>query len=54
MIEGTDELKAHSGLTSRLWVALREKWPLEVVVEGRLLPPYQAAALTAATRVWQS
>ncbi|CRK57935.1 hypothetical protein [Alloactinosynnema sp. L-07] len=50
--EGTDELKAFSGLTSRLWVALQEKWGLEVVVEGTLLPPYQAAALTAARQIW--
>jgi hypothetical protein len=49
---GTDELSAYSGLTSRIWVALREKWGLEVVVEGSLLPPYQAAALTAAHQVW--
>ncbi|MPZ80366.1 MAG: hypothetical protein GEV28_08210 [Actinophytocola sp.] len=49
---GTDELGAYSGLTSRLWVVLQEKWQLEVVVEGDLLPPYQAAALTAAHQVW--
>lgn len=49
---GTDELSAYAGLASRLWVALQEKWQLEVVVEGRLLPPYQAAALTAARQVW--
>ncbi|MEV0705882.1 hypothetical protein AB0I53_49400 [Saccharopolyspora sp. NPDC050389] len=50
--EGTDELSAYAGLSSRLWVALQEKWPLEVVVEGRQLPPYQAAALTAAHQIW--
>jgi hypothetical protein len=33
---------------------LQEKWRLEVVVEGSLLPPYQAAALTAAHQVWAS
>jgi hypothetical protein len=49
---GTDELSAYAGLTSRLWVVLQEKWRLEVVVEGSLLPPYQAAALTAAHQVW--
>lgn len=49
---GTDELGAYAGLTSRLWVVLQEKWRLEVVVEGSLLPPYQAAALTAAHQVW--
>ncbi|MFC3505296.1 hypothetical protein ACFOOK_30640 [Micromonospora krabiensis] len=46
--DGADELKAYSGLMSRLWSALRERWPLEVVAEGRPLPPYQAAALAAA------
>ncbi|HVK22112.1 MAG TPA: hypothetical protein VM677_12200 [Actinokineospora sp.] len=51
---GTDELKAYSGLSSRLWVALQAKWGLEVVVEGSLLPPYQAAALTAAHQIWPS
>jgi hypothetical protein len=50
--EGTDELKSYSGLASRLWVVLKEKWGLEVVVEGSLLQPYQAAALTAAHQVW--
>jgi hypothetical protein len=50
--EGTDELKAFSGLASRLWVVLQEKWQLEVVVEGWLLPPYQAAALAAASQIW--
>lgn len=53
--EGTDELKSYSGLVSRLWVVLKEKWGLEVlevVVEGSLLPPYQAAVLTAAHQVW--
>jgi hypothetical protein len=49
---GTDELGAYSGLSSRLWVALKEKWPLEVVVEGAPLPQYQAAALTAAHQIW--
>lgn len=49
---GTDELAAYAGLSSRLWVVLKEKWPLEVVVEGSLLPPYQAAALTGAHQVW--
>ncbi|RKT57317.1 hypothetical protein [Saccharothrix australiensis] len=50
--EGTDELKAYSGLVSRLWVVLKEKCGLEVVVEGRLVPPYQAAALAAARQIW--
>jgi hypothetical protein len=51
---GSDELSAYAGLTSRLWVVLHEKWRLEVVVEGSLLLPYQAAALTAAHEVWAS
>lgn len=46
-----DELKAYSGLSSRLWSTLREKWPVEVVAEGRALPAYQAAALAAARPV---
>ncbi|GLY47465.1 hypothetical protein [Lentzea sp. NBRC 102530] len=45
-------LGAFSGLSGRLWVVLKEKWPLEVVVEGRPLPPYQAAAVTVAPQVW--
>lgn len=49
--EGTDGLKTYSGLTSLLWTELREKWPLEVVVEGATLTPYQAAALAAARPV---
>ncbi|SCG60533.1 hypothetical protein [Micromonospora halophytica] len=49
--EGTDPLSAYSGLSSRLWTALKEKWPLEVVVEGGALPPYQAAALASASLV---
>lgn len=49
---GVDELRAYAGLTSTLWIDLREKWQIEVVVEGKLLPPYQAAALTAAHQVW--
>lgn len=52
VVEGTDTLSAYAGLSSRLWVVLKEKWQLEVVVEGRLLPPYQAAALTAARQIW--
>jgi hypothetical protein len=47
-----DELGAYAGLTSRLWVTLQEKWRLEVVVEGTVVPPYQAAALAAAHQVW--
>jgi hypothetical protein len=52
--EGTDELKTLSGLTSGLWIDLREKWPLEVVAEDAVLTPYQAAALAAAQVVWSA
>ncbi|MBM7858885.1 hypothetical protein [Lentzea nigeriaca] len=45
-------LGAFAGLSGRLWVVLKEKWPLEVVVEGRPLPPYQAAAVTVAPQIW--
>ena len=50
--ENANLLGAFAGLSGRLWVVLQEKWPLEVVVEGRLLPPYQAAAVTVAPQVW--
>jgi hypothetical protein len=49
-----NELRAFSAMASRLWVTLHEKWPVEVVTEGKLLPPYQAAALTAAHQIWSS
>ncbi|WP_026423466.1 hypothetical protein [Actinokineospora inagensis] len=52
VVPGSDELRAHSAITSRLWVTRQEKWPVEVVVEGRLLPAYQAAAVTAAHQIW--
>ena len=50
--ENANLLGAFSGLSGRLWVVLQEKWPLEVVVEGRPLPPYQAAAVTVAPQIW--
>ena len=50
--DGANLLGAFAGLSGRLWVVLQEKWPLEVVVEGRLLPPYQAAAVTVAPQIW--
>ncbi|GGU18060.1 hypothetical protein [Lentzea flava] len=50
--ETANVLGAFAGLSARLWVALREKWPLEVVVEGRQLPPYQTAALASARQIW--
>ncbi len=49
---GVDELRAHSAISAQLWVSRQEKWPVEVVVEGKALPPYQAAAVTAAHQVW--
>lgn len=33
--EGTDNLKAYSGIASGPWVEVMEKWQVEVVVEGR-------------------
>lgn len=45
---GADVLSAYSALTSTLNVEARLLWPVEVVTEGASLPPYQAAALTAA------
>ncbi|MFS8097053.1 hypothetical protein LFM09_07910 [Lentzea alba] len=50
--EGANLLGAFAGLSGRLWVVLKEKWPLEVVVEGKPLPPYQAAAVTVAPQIW--
>jgi hypothetical protein len=47
-----DPLRAYSGLSSQLSVTLRTTWPVEVVVEGRQLPPYQDAALAAMCQVW--
>jgi hypothetical protein len=49
---GGNVLRAYSGLSSTLNVEARLTWPVEVVTEGSLLPPYQAAALTAAHQVW--
>lgn len=51
---GADPLRAYSGLSSQLGVTLRTVWPIEVVVEGRQPPPYQAAALTGTCQVWPS
>ncbi|SFR04909.1 hypothetical protein SAMN04488564_102645 [Lentzea waywayandensis] len=48
-VSGTDLLGPFAGLSARLWVTLREKWPLEVV--GTRLSPYQAAA-SVAPRIW--
>ncbi len=52
--EGTDELAAFSGVTSRLWVSLKQKWPVEVIAEDSARGPYQAAALAAAYPVWHA
>jgi hypothetical protein len=52
--EGANLLGAFAGLSGRLWVVLKEKWPLEVVVEGKPLPPYQAAAVTVAPQIWNA
>jgi len=43
----SDPLRASSGLSSRLWVELKESWPVEVVVTGGPVHPYQAAAIAA-------
>ncbi len=48
----TDVLAARSGLACRLWVAVEQRWPVEVVTEGADLPPYQAEAMTAGHEVW--
>lgn len=47
-------LRAYSGISSTLNVEAQLTWPIEVVTEGALLPPYQAAALTAAHQVWSA
>ncbi|PPK67922.1 hypothetical protein V5P93_007267 [Actinokineospora auranticolor] len=52
VLPGADELRAHSAISAQLWVRRQEKWPVEVLVEGAPLPPYQAAAATAAHQVW--
>ena len=52
--EGTDELAAFSGVTSRIWVSLKQKWPVEVIAEDSARGPYQAAALAAAYPVWHA
>ncbi|WP_424183475.1 hypothetical protein ACOBQX_15880 [Actinokineospora sp. G85] len=49
-----DELRATAALRAKLWVRRQEKWPIEVVADGGLLPPYHAAAVTAARQIWSS
>jgi hypothetical protein len=51
--EETDVLSARAGLVCALWVELGQRWPVEVVTDGRDLPPYQAAALAVAVEVWR-
>lgn len=51
---GANVLRAYSGMSSKLNVEAQLTWPIEVVTEGSLLPPYQAAALTAAHQVWSA
>lgn len=51
---GANVLRAYSGMSSKLNVEAQLTWPIEVVTEGALLPPYQAAALTAAHQVWSA
>ena len=50
--DNADQLRAFASLSGQLWVALQEKWPVEVVVEGKPLPAYQAAAVTVAPQIW--
>jgi hypothetical protein len=50
--DGTDELKAHSGVTSKLWTQFELKWPVEVLAEGAPVLTYQAAALAGAQLIW--
>ncbi|MET8043463.1 hypothetical protein ABZU25_21685 [Micromonospora sp. NPDC005215] len=52
--EGTDELSTYSGVMSNLWVALRQKWPVEVIAADSPRTPYQEAALAAARPIWRA
>lgn len=47
-----DELRAYRAISAQLWMRRQEKWPVEVIADGGLLPPYQAAAVTAARQIW--
>jgi hypothetical protein len=51
---GANVLRAYSGISSKLNVEAQLTWPIEVVTEGSLLPPYQASALAAAYLVWSA
>jgi hypothetical protein len=51
---GANELLARTGIASRLWVTLRERWLVEVVVQGGSPPPYQAAARAAGQKIWSA
>ncbi|WP_394618406.1 hypothetical protein JNUCC0626_04710 [Lentzea sp. JNUCC 0626] len=48
-VDTADVLGAFAGLSARLWVTAREKWPVEVVNDAR--SPYQAAA-SLGPRIW--
>ncbi|WP_433124761.1 hypothetical protein ACQPWW_20485 [Micromonospora sp. CA-240977] len=52
--EGADELSTYSGVTSNLWVALRQKWPVEVIAADSPRTPYQEAALAGAQVIWRA
>ncbi|MGW2624529.1 hypothetical protein [Micromonospora taraxaci] len=52
--EGTDELSTYSGVMSRLWVGLQQKWPVEVIAGGSPRTPYQEAALAGSQTVWRA
>ncbi|OLR90928.1 hypothetical protein [Actinokineospora bangkokensis] len=49
---GVDELSVLGTLAARVWVRTQQRWPLDVIADGGLLPPYHAAAVTAAQQVW--
>ncbi|WP_406079425.1 hypothetical protein [Micromonospora sp. NBC_00858] len=52
--EGTDELATYSGVMTQLWISLKQKWPVEVLVGNSPRTPYQEAALASAPAVWRA
>ncbi|MEU8285106.1 hypothetical protein AB0C01_12285 [Micromonospora sp. NPDC048905] len=52
--EGADEPSTYSGVLSTLWVALGQRWPVEVVAADSPRTPYQEAALAAAQPIWRA
>ncbi|MFF0151681.1 hypothetical protein [Micromonospora sp. NPDC005203] len=52
--EGADEPSTYSGVQSTLWVALGQRWPVEVIAADSPRTPYQEAALAAASAVWHA